>query len=105
TKLVLVSGNNQTAKFQTALAMPLVVSAADTNGNPVAGVTVAFAVTSGGGSLSATSVMTNLTGQAPTMLTVGATAGTNTVTASASGLTGSPATFTATARRGQFDLD
>src|SRR5262249_17947165 len=68
----------------------------DTYGNPVAGTAVTFTVASGGGSLSATSVTTNATGQARTTLTVGPTAGTNTVTATRAGLTGSPGTVTPT---------
>jgi hypothetical protein len=99
TQLALASGNNQTAIAGTALALPLVVSAKDTYGNPVAGVTVAFAA-SGGGTLSATTATTSSAGLASSMLTVGTTAGTNTVTASSTGLTGSPITFTATGTAG-----
>lgn len=100
TQIALASGNNQTAKVGTALAMPLVVSAKDANGNPVSGLAVTYAVASGGGTLSATTATTNLLGLAQTTLTVGTTVGTNTVTATRSGLTGSPITFTATATSG-----
>src|SRR5439155_15568484 len=79
---------------------PLVVTVKDLNNNPVSGFTVTFAVTAGGGSLSATSVATNAAGQAQTTLTLGTVAGTNTARATATGLTGSPITFTETGTAG-----
>jgi hypothetical protein len=100
TQLVLVSGAGQAGPVRTPLPAPLVVAVRDVNNNPVSGVTVAFAVTQGGGSLSAATVATPSNGQAQTMLTLGSTAGANTVTASVSGLTGSPVTFSATATAG-----
>jgi trimeric autotransporter adhesin len=67
----------------------------------VAGVTVTFAVTAGGGAVSPSTVVTNASGIATlTSWTLGTTAGANTVTASASGLTGSPVTFNATGTAG-----
>ena len=57
--------------------------------------TVQFSVTSGGGHVSAVSVNTNSSGAASTSYTLGATAGTNTVVASVSGVTAT-ATFTET---------
>lgn len=56
--LAIVSGNNQTASFGAPLAQPLVVQVNATDGLAMAGVPVTFAVVSGGGSLSATSVTT-----------------------------------------------
>src|SRR5205807_4760746 len=100
TQLLLVSGNNQSATVGTALSMPFVVAAQDANGNPVSGVAIAFAVATGGGTLSATSVTTNAMGQAQSTLSVGTTAGTNTVTATKAGLTGSPITFTTSGTSG-----
>ena len=96
-KLVLVSGNSQTGTVGQGLANPFVVEVTDANGNAVSGTTVTFAVTAGGGALSATSVATTSQGLASASLTLGASAGTNTVTASSGSLTGSPLTFTATA--------
>src|SRR5207247_383491 len=58
---------------------------------------VTFAVSAGGGTLSASSVATGAMGQASALLVLGAQAGANTVTASATGLMGSPLTFTANA--------
>lgn len=82
-----VSGDNQTGTVGTALPNPLVVQVNNSTGNPQSGVTVNFAVTAGGGSVSPTSAVTNSQGQASTTLTLGATAGqTNTVSATASGI-------------------
>jgi len=64
------------------------------DGNPASGVTVTFAVTGGGGSLTGATQVTSASGVA----TVGSWilgSGANTLTASASGLTGSPVTFSA----------
>src|SRR5207249_1099296 len=71
----------------------------DGGGNPVGGVTVTFAVAPGSGSITGASQTTNASGIASVgSWTLGTTAGTNTLTATASGLTRSPVTFTATAR-------
>ena len=96
TTVVRISGNNQTDTVSTALDNPFVVEVRDQDGDALSGITVAFAVTAGGGSLSATSVTTNASGRASSTLTLGSTAGTNTVTATATGIT-TPVTFTATA--------
>ena len=92
------AGNNQSATAGSAVATAPSVIVKDSNNNPVSGVSVTFAVATGGGSLgSPTTVTTNASGIAtsPTW-TLGATAGSNTLTATATGLTGSPLTFTAT---------
>src|SRR5579883_1860254 len=94
------SGDNQTGTAGTALPNALVVQVKDGSGNPQSGVTINFAVTSGGGSVSPTSAVTNANGQASTVLTLGAAPGatspvTNTVTATASSI--GSVTFTATA--------
>ena len=96
TTLVEISGDGQTGGVGTALADPFVVEVRDQDGDALSGVTVTFAVTGGGGTLSDTSVTTGSNGQAESTLTLGSTVGTNTVTASVSGITGS-ITFTATA--------
>jgi adhesin/invasin len=97
TTLVLESGNNQNGVVGTALAQPLSLRVTDANGNPISAHTVTFAVSAGGGTLSATSVMTDNAGRAQAGLTLGAAVGQNTVTANAPGLGGSPATFSAQA--------
>ena len=72
----------------------------DANNNPVQGFMVSFAVATGGGTLSALAVPTDAAGYAQATLTLGKAAGPNSVTASATGLTGSPITFTATGTAG-----
>ncbi|MFB2773263.1 N,N-dimethylformamidase beta subunit family domain-containing protein [Pelatocladus sp. BLCC-F211] len=95
-----VSGDNQTGATGATLPNPLVVQVKDSAGNPQSGVTVNFAVTAGGGSVSPTSAVTNASGQASTTLTLGANPGatlpiTNTVSATANGI--GSVTFSATA--------
>lgn len=95
-----VSGDDQSGTAGNTLPNDLVVKITDGAGNPQAGVTVNFAVTSGGGSVSPPSAVTAANGQASTSLKLGAIPGaidsvTNTVTATASGI--GSVTFTATA--------
>ncbi len=97
-KLVEISGNNQLASAGQQAA-PLIVQVADNFGNGVAGVSVQFQVTAGGGALNnsgtTATVASDANGLASAVLTLGAAAGVdNTVRASASGLTGSPINFT-----------
>ena len=95
TQLVMVSGNNQIGQIGAALANPFVVEARDANNNPAPGVSVTFAVTSGGGSLSnSQSQTTGANGRASVTLTLGAAPGSNTITATSAGLSGSPILFT-----------
>jgi adhesin/invasin len=71
---------------QAATSIPSVV-VRDAQGNPVAGVTVTFSVTAGGGTVTGGTVVTDASGVATaTSWTFGVTAGLNTVTASAAGL-------------------
>ena len=128
TTLTKVSGDAQTGATSTTLANPFIVEVKDVipgklrevfiNGiqagistvsrsfydtvepDPFAGVPVTFAVTGGGGTLSATSVATDANGRAQVILTPGATAATQTVTATVThaGKTWTQ-TFTATANR------
>jgi Domain of unknown function (DUF4082)/Bacterial Ig-like domain (group 1) len=83
------AGDGQTAPAGSVLPTPLTVTVADANGAPIVGTTVTFAVTAGGGTLSATALATDVSGQAVTTLTLGATAGANTVHATAAGVPGS----------------
>ncbi len=95
-----VSGDNQNGAAGTTLPNTLVVQVKNSAGNPQSGVTVNFAVTSGGGSVSPASAVTNASGQASTTLTLGSIPGatspvTNTVSATANGV--GSVTFSATA--------
>ena len=116
TSLTKVSGDAQIGATSTALANPFIVEVKDggeanrvwdrSTGRfvltPVAfaGVPVTFAVTGGGGTLSATTVATDANGRAQATLTLGSASGTNTVTATVThaGRTLTQ-TFTATANR------
>ncbi|OYD99133.1 Ig domain-containing protein group 1 domain-containing protein [Nostoc sp. 'Peltigera membranacea cyanobiont' 213] len=95
-----ISGDNQSGAAQNPLVNPLVVQVKDSAGNPQSGVTVNFAVTNGGGSVSPASAVTNASGQASTTLTLGASPGAtipvaNTVDATAANV--GSVTFLATA--------
>ncbi|HYW32556.1 MAG TPA: Ig-like domain-containing protein [Gemmatimonas sp.] len=91
------SVTTQSANAGTAVAAPPSVRVRDAGNNPVSGVTVTFAITGGGGSISPTSVVTNASGIATlTSWTLGAVAGANSVSATAAGLIGSPVVFNAT---------
>ena len=89
----------------TTLASAFVVKVTDASGNPVAGTSVTFTVTSGGGTISPGSVSTNSLGLASATLMLGLTAGANTVTATSGTLTGSPITFTATGTGASCSVD
>ncbi|MEN8165888.1 MAG: DUF4082 domain-containing protein [Pseudomonadota bacterium] len=95
----IVSGDNQSGTVGSALSAPLVIEVIDiSTGNPMAGTTVSFAVTTGGGSVLPASMVTDAAGRASTNLTLGSATGTNRVTATTQ-LAGS-VVFTATANPG-----
>ena len=96
--IVVVSGNSQVGIVGAGLALPLVVRVADAYGSGMSGVVVNFVAT-GGATLRSASATTDVNGRASDSLTVlGSVAGTGTVTATASGVTGSAVfTFTANA--------
>ncbi len=95
--LIVSSGNNQVATFNTALAQPLVAQVNATDGLGMAGVNVAWAVGTGGGGLAGSTTTTDANGRVQTNWTAGSGLGAQTVTATSAGLTGSPLTFTAMA--------
>ncbi len=102
--LAIVSGDEQQGTVGAALAEGLVVSVRDQNGDPFAGATVTFEVTSGDGMLSAATAATDEDGRASTTLTLGRDPETVTVAAAVAGL--EPVTFTATAKASpDFDGD
>jgi hypothetical protein len=85
--LVIVSGNDQSGIVSTALPQPFVVKAADTAGVGVAHIAITWALSGGGGSLSATTDTTDNSGNAKVTLTFGGVAGTRTITASTTAVT------------------
>ena len=82
----ILSGNNQEGVPGKTLENPFVVEVRDQSDEPLSGVQVAFSVTAGGGTLSATSVTTDANGRAESTFTLGANPGANTVTVSVSGI-------------------
>lgn len=95
-QLLLVSGDQQQAAPGTTLAQDLVVEARDRLGSPVPGVPVAFAVTSGGGTVAPATISTNAEGRAAARWTLGSASGVQGARASASALF---VTFAATAQQ------
>jgi gliding motility-associated-like protein len=101
TQMAIQAGNSQTATVATAVSTAPAIIVKDVHNNPVQGVSVTFAVASGGGSITGATATTDANGIAALgSWTLGATAGTNTLTATSTGLTGSPLTFTAEAISG-----
>lgn len=105
TAVVKEAGDNQAALPSTSVAIPPAVRITDADGNGVSGVSVTFAVTAGGGSVSGGTTTSGSTGiAAVTSWTMGSGTGTNTLSATSAGLTGSPATFTATSTTTLVDV-
>jgi hypothetical protein len=93
--VAIVSGNGQVGLVGSALSTPLVVKV--TSGSAaVKGVTVTFGVTAGAASVSPSSVTTDSTGQAKTLVTLGSSPGAVTISATVSG-TSLTASFAITA--------
>jgi plastocyanin len=95
-------GSGQTDTVLATLSTPLAVTVHDQNNNPASGVSVTWTAPTGGKVNGSTSVVTatNASGTASVTLTLGTIAGSQTATASASGVTGSPVSFQETATPG-----
>ncbi|HEV2749283.1 MAG TPA: Ig-like domain-containing protein, partial [Gemmatimonadales bacterium] len=101
TQIAMNAGNNQTVTAGTSVPIPPSVIVTDAGGHPVPGAAVTFAVASGGGSITGPTKTTDANGIATVgSWTLGAVAGSNTLTAASDNLTGSPVTFTATGTAG-----
>ncbi|MEO8194050.1 MAG: SGNH/GDSL hydrolase family protein [Gemmatimonadales bacterium] len=97
-KVEAFAGNNQTGTAGGNIPGPVSVKVTDANGNFVAGFAVTFAPGSGSGTVSGASVVSDAAGIATVGgWKLGPTAGPQTLTATATGLAGSPVTFNATA--------
>jgi len=95
--IVLVSGDAQgTAEVGSKLGQPLAIRVSDSQGRSLTGVTVAWNTSSG--ALSASSSLTDASGVATVEWTLGPVAGTQSATATVTGL--NPVTFTAVAIAG-----
>lgn len=87
--LAIAAGGHQAAMMGSALPVAPAVVARDAAGNPLAGITVNFAVSSGNGRITNSSAVTAANGVASAgTWTLGASADRNTLTASAPTLTG-----------------
>lgn len=96
TTLTKNAGDGQTGTAGTSLPVQLQVKVTDNFGNPVSGFTVHWAAASGGGAVSPASSVTNASGlTSTTAVTLGTVAGTDTFSASGTGL--STVIFTETA--------
>lgn len=96
TQLSRTAGNAQSGEINTTLPTPLQVTAVDQFGNAVTGVSVAWQVTGGGGSVVAPNSTTGGSGAATMVWTLGPTVGAQSAEGAAAGLTGSPVAFIAT---------
>jgi adhesin/invasin len=95
--LAIFAGATQSGTVGAAVATPPAVKVTDDDGDPQAGVDVAFSVTGGGGSIVGATQTTDAEGVARVgSWNLGNIAGANTLRASVDGATGSPVTFTAT---------
>jgi hypothetical protein len=90
------SALNRAGRQGHELSDPLVVRVADRFGNPVPGATVAWAVTTGDGELSAETTRTGSDGTASVIWELGGRVGVQKAAASIPGVIGSPVNFTAT---------
>lgn len=96
-RIAVQAGDGQSALTNATVAIAPAAIVRDTFNNPVPRVTVDFAVTGGGGSVSGTPAVTDTNGIATVgSWTLGSDLGTNTLSATVSGLSGA-ATFAATA--------
>lgn len=89
------AGDQQEGTINTALSLPLAVRARGTDGSPITGVTVTWTVTSGNGSVTPATSITDAEGTATTVWTLGPIPGQQSVTATIEG--GVTTIFTATA--------
>src|SRR5206468_12339858 len=97
TTISTAGGDSQSATVNTNVATSPSVLVTDQYGNGVSGVAVTFNAASGGGSATGTSAVTDSSGLAAVASwKLGTAAGANTLTASSSGLGGSPLAFHAT---------
>jgi hypothetical protein len=94
----ITAGNQQTAQVATVLPVNLAVKVTDSSGAAMSGIAVAWAVTSGGGSLANATAMTDSNGAATAQWKLGTATGANAATATVSGV--APATFSATGAAG-----
>jgi hypothetical protein len=103
--LAVVGGNGQTGFVTADLDKSLTVAITDANGLPIVGTPVAWAVTSGGGTLSNDTVTTDGYGESTVTWALGNSVGPQSVAANAAGLPTLSGTFAATAVMPNFAID
>jgi subtilisin family serine protease len=96
-RIAIQSGDGQTGPAGTVLPTAYAVQTVDAFDNPVPGATVAWAITAGGGAVNPVQDLTDSSGRAGTVRTLGGHAGLQTVAATVTSLADSVASFTATA--------
>lgn len=101
-RILIASGNNQSAAVSTSLANPLVVYVTDVSGNVIPNATVDWSVASGSGTLASSTSVTDGTGTTSNSLTLGAAIQTTTVNALIHG-TSMSVNFTANVTAGSLD--
>ncbi len=111
--LEIVSGDGQSAEVGTSLSQQVVVRVTDDQGTPTSGIQVSWNVTAGGGSVTPAQSQSGSDGRASTTWTLGTSAGqqglrasadgAGSVTFTATGLPGSPASLTLSAEELEFD--
>ncbi len=94
-QVVIVQGNNQSARVGTALPTQVVVRVLGAGNIPLVGINVAMQVTAGGGSFTPATALTNTSGEVTVRWTMGTVAGANTASVQVSTL--DPVAISATA--------
>jgi len=106
TQVLVASGDSQSGLIGYALNFAPALQVLDSSNGPVSGVPVTFAVTGGGGSVTGAATTTNVFGIASVgSWTVLAGANTLSGTATGTGITGNPASFTATGVPSTYNID
>ena len=90
--ILATSGDSQAGVVGAELSRPLVATVTDRYGNPVSGVTATWSAV-GGGSVTPTTTVTDLTGQVSARRTLGPSVGERQTVVTAPGLKGSPVVF------------
>ncbi len=93
--LIIAQGNNQSAKASAALPVQIVLRVVGGNNVAIPGVTVALAITGGGGQVSPQSAVTNALGEVSVRWTLGPQVGMQTATVTAGTLGPVPLSATA----------
>ncbi len=104
TSMALFDGNQQKGTAGKFLSYPLRVAVTDINGNAVPNTTVSFIVTSGGGSMKSSQVITDERGYASAIWKLGPSVGQNSVKAILDAKSSETVTFTAQGETNNFPV-